>query len=227
MTYLNNKKILVRFIKPINKIFFRGNYILSAFNLAFISAVYKKQIRIKYDLLCWPDGILSKFFHTNLSKIPGRILINKLELPSSIKSILIVGNVNFKIKNFLKKRYPNLNLKYHLLPYASVRKLKFLLNFNLDRSELCLINLPTPKQEQLAHEISKRNKYYKIICIGGGLLIASGTEKNMPKFFKKNELEFLWRLHSDFRRRLLRLLTSIKDLILFFIKNNKIIIKFL
>lgn len=224
---MNNKKVIVRFIKPINKIFFYKNFILSAFNLAFISSVYKGHIRPRYDLFCWPDGIVSKIFHAKLSKIPGRMLIDKLVFPSSIKSILIVGNINFNIKNYLRKRYPKVVLKYHLLPYASIDKLKFLLNFNLDRSELCLINLPTPKQEQLAYEISKRNRCYKIICIGGGLFIASGLEKNMPKFFKKYQLEFMWRLHSDFRRRLSRLLISIKDLIFFFIKNNKIIIKFL
>lgn len=224
--FLSNKKITVRFIQPINKIFFCGNFILSAFNLAFISAVFRKQIFIKHSFFCWPDGIFSKFFHPNLSKIPGRILINKLLFPSSIKSIVIVGNINFKIQNFLRKRYPSINIKCHYLPFASLNKLKFLLNLNLEKSDLCLINLPTPKQEQLANELSKRNRYYKIICIGGGLLIASGLEKKMPKFFNKNNLEFLWRLHSDFKRRLFRLLTSVIDVMQFFLKKNKILIKF-
>jgi UDP-N-acetyl-D-mannosaminuronic acid transferase (WecB/TagA/CpsF family) len=49
----------------------------------------------------------------------------------------------------------------------------------------------------------------KIICIGGGLRIASGSEKKCPHFFYNLGLEFLWRLNSDTRRRAKRLTVNL------------------
>ena len=67
--------------------------------------------------------------------------------------------------------------------------------------------MPTPKQEQLAYNLTKTNKEYKIICIGASIAIASGEEKQVPKIIKK--MEYLWRLRSDTVRRLLRILETI------------------
>ena len=53
----------------------------------------------------------------------------------------------------------------------------------------------------------------KIICIGGGLALASGSEKVCPKFMYLMGLEFLWRLQFETVRRLIRLLISISLLI--------------
>jgi UDP-N-acetyl-D-mannosaminuronic acid transferase (WecB/TagA/CpsF family) len=66
--------------------------------------------------------------------------------------------------------------------------------------------MPTPKQEILANYISKNNKYFKIICIGGSVGIACGDEKEVPKIL--NNFEFLWRLKYETKRRFLRLIYS-------------------
>ena len=76
----------------------------------------------------------------------------------------------------------------------------------LKSTHMAKITLPTPKQEQLAFEISKNSKNYKIICIGGSLAIASGVEKAVPKIFYS--YEFLWRLRYDTLRRIKRLLNT-------------------
>jgi UDP-N-acetyl-D-mannosaminuronic acid transferase (WecB/TagA/CpsF family) len=76
--------------------------------------------------------------------------------------------------------------------------------------------LPTPKQEQLAYNLAQKNKFFKIICIGGSIAIASGEEKPVPKFLQ--DYEFLWRLKSDFFRRLIRLFESF----IFYIKGRYI-----
>ena len=68
-----------------------------------------------------------------------------------------------------------------------------------------LITLPTPKQEIIAEQVLKKYPMSKIICIGGGLRIASGSEKKCPPFFYNMGLEFLWRLNSDTTRRVKRL----------------------
>ena len=76
----------------------------------------------------------------------------------------------------------------------------------MKENEIIFITLPTPKQEELAYSLSKKNKNYKIICIGGSIAIASGEEKPVPKFLQN--YEFLWRLRNDFLGRSFRLLES-------------------
>ena len=58
----------------------------------------------------------------------------------------------------------------------------------------------------LAKQISKLNKSYKIICIGGSIAIACGDETKVPQFF--SNVEFLWRLQTDTVRRIKRLLET-------------------
>jgi UDP-N-acetyl-D-mannosaminuronic acid transferase (WecB/TagA/CpsF family) len=75
--------------------------------------------------------------------------------------------------------------------------------------DLIICTLPTPKQEQLSELIIKNNKYFKIICVGGAIAIASGSEKKVPEIFDKLNLEFLWRLRTDTTRRVLRLIYTL------------------
>ena len=72
---------------------------------------------------------------------------------------------------------------------------------------MIFITLPTPKQEQVAKYLKERNLYFKIICIGGSINIASGEEKEVPKYLSK--LEFLWRLRYDTFRRISRLINTL------------------
>ena len=68
----------------------------------------------------------------------------------------------------------------------------------------------------MAYVIAKKNKKFKIICIGGSIAIASGEEKQVPKIIEN--FEFLWRLKNDFLRRSLRLCESFY----FYLKVNYI-----
>ncbi len=77
---------------------------------------------------------------------------------------------------------------------------------NLNKNEICFITLPTPKQEQLAEHLATNNKNFKIICIGGSINIASGFERKVPSLLY--DLEFLWRLRYETKRRLKRLLST-------------------
>ena len=76
----------------------------------------------------------------------------------------------------------------------------------LKKYEIIMITLPTPKQEQLAEHLISCNKNYKIICIGGSINIASGIEEPVPSLLY--QLEFLWRLRYEPRRRLIRLIST-------------------
>ena len=95
------------------------------------------------------------------------------------------------------------------LPYANVKylynnycKKKFTLN------DLIILTLPTPKQEQFAELISTNNNYYKVLCVGGAISMASGDEKPIPEFWDNLGLEFAWRLRTDTYRRVVRLIQS-------------------
>ena len=92
---------------------------------------------------------------------------------------------------------------------------------NRRKNSLILITLPTPKQEMLSYEIIKKNKYYKIICIGGGLSITTGEIKKCPKILSKLGLEFAWRLRTDTFRRLKRLFFTF-SIYLYFTINKKL-----
>ena len=80
------------------------------------------------------------------------------------------------------------------------------IKIKLNKNEIVFITLPTPKQEELAYSLAKKNLYFKIICIGGSIAIASGEEKQVPKILQN--YEFLWRLKNDFFRRIIRLFES-------------------
>ena len=101
------------------------------------------------------------------------------------------------------------------LPYTNISNL-IKKKISLKKNSLTFITLPTPKQEQLAIELSKKNKNFKIICIGGSIAIASGEEKEVPKFMQN--YEFMWRLKNDFIRRIQRLFESF----VFYLKGNYI-----
>ena len=63
-------------------------------------------------------------------------------------------------------------------------------------------------QEIIAQHISKKNKYFKVICIGGGLNIACKEENPCPIFLYKIGMESFWRLRYQTRRRLARLILT-------------------
>ena len=90
-------------------------------------------------------------------------------------------------------------------------------------NSIIILTLPTPKQELLANLIIKDYPECNILCIGGSINMLSGYEKRAPNFFYKFNLEWLWRLRFDTKRRMLRLIESLKLVIeLYLMGKNKI-----
>lgn len=199
------KKKLIKYVIDTKKINFDDNIILAAFNLAFIGFFFQKKIKHHKNLIVWPDGILSKRF-MNCIKIPGNELIKNLILNKKIRKIIILGNSSYKDIKLLKYLY-EIEVKNYSLKFDTAENL-----FNdlpkIYKNYLYVITLPTPKQEQIAYLIAKNYKFFKIICIGGGLSIASGNEKKCPKILYKIGLEFLWRLKGNTARRIQRLILT-------------------
>jgi len=197
----------VLLIKDASYVPYDKSFILSGFNLAFLGYVSSNKIKLSRSLLTWPDGIFKKrFYGDDISKVSGLNLINNLKIPNKIKNIYILGLLSPNSHQFLKKKFSNQEVIHIDLPFGSIENIYKQCPVNFTEEDLVISTLPTPKQEQLAELIEKNNKYYKIICIGGAISVASGDERVIPKLFDRLNIEFIWRLRTDTRRRILRLI---------------------
>lgn len=194
-------------IKRIKALKQNENFVLSALNLAFLGFFSKGEITLYRSLINWPDGTFSKTVDFGLKKIPGRDVIRQLKIKKKyINKIIVIGNLSKFSKEYLISKF-NLPIKHINLPYGNIDFLKTkLTKLFIKKKDLILITLPTPKQEQLARYLVLKNRYYKIICIGASVAIASGEEKEVPEYLKN--FEFIWRLRYEPKRRLIRLLIS-------------------
>jgi len=189
---------------------FKKNFVLSGLNLAFLGYFSAKKIKLYKNLIHWPDGLFKNiFFSVKVKKIPGRTLVKEIIIPKFIKKIIIAGKCSEISKKYLNIKFKDIAKEYIDLPYASAEEIeKFIPNTN--ENELLFLTLPTPKQEQVAEFLVKRAEYYKIICIGAGIEMASGNERSIPEYMENFGLEAIYRLRSDTFRRIKRLvLTSI------------------
>ena len=201
------KKIEFKLINNINKL--NGNYIVSGLNLAFIGYYIKRTVSVNKDVYFWADGIFkSRFFGKETKKIPGRDFVNLLEPNDKIKRIIVIGNSSVFQISYLKNKFAQMDILHIPLPFDSVQNLYKFIPDLLD-TDLILLTLPTPKQEELANIISAHQKYFKIVCIGGALLMSSGEEKPVFKILENiYGVEAMWRLRTDTLRRSKRLIVS-------------------
>ena len=199
----------IKLIKNASQIPFDKNFSLSGLNLAFLGYLSSKDIKLHKYLLHWPDGIFKgRFYGDYAPKVSGLNLINNLKIPDTIKNIYILGSLTRNSNEFLSKKFPNFKLIHIDLPYGTLENIYEFCPKDFTNKDLIICTLPTPKQEQLAELIVKNNKYFKIICIGGAIAMASGEEKPIPEMLEKFNLEFLWRLRTDTKRRVIRLFYS-------------------
>jgi glycosyltransferase involved in cell wall biosynthesis len=192
--------------KNLKKLDFSTNFIYSGLNLAFLGSYASNKFKKKKYLVNWPDGIYSRKISNLNIKIPGREILKKLKIPKTIKKITVMGKLSNNSYNFLVKLFNKkiINIK---LPYGNIDSIiNSTRNYKISNHELIFITIPTPKQEMLANFLAKKNKHFKIICIGGSISIASGDEKEVPKILYR--FEFIWRLRFETLRRITRILTN-------------------
>jgi len=196
----------IKLVKKLDHSFFKSNFILSGLNLAFLGYLGKGEIELFKNLYNWPDGIFFRFFfkEKNLKKISGRELLLNLEIPEFIKKIYVLGNLSLLSKTFLKKKYKK-EIVHIDLPYESIENIYKKCPKDFKYEDLIICTLPTPKQEFLSARIAENEKFYKILCVGGAVSMASGEDKTVPLWMDKLALEFLWRLRTETYRRSKRL----------------------
>ena len=95
------------------------------------------------------------------------------------------------------------------LPYGNIKTIKKnIYSLRFENNSLVILTLPTPKQEIIGNIILKKNAKLNIICIGGSINILSGYETEAPEIFNTLNMEWLWRLRFDTKRRFMRLMQS-------------------
>ena len=204
LNYLNT----LRVISSTKFINYEKNFIFSGLNLAFMGSYSKGDINITKNLYFWPDGFfVNRLSKNKINKIPGRILIDTLVIDRNIKKIVVIGVLSENSKNYLINKFC-IRIEHHQLPFGNLNDFKkFIPIFKKD--EVCLLTLPTPKQEILAEYISENQNYFKIFCVGGGLAMISGDEKPIPARFDYFFFsETVWRLQFETIRRTKRLLST-------------------
>ena len=197
-----------RILLKTTKIFDFEKFIFSAMNLAFLGSYIQGFIKKHDHQINWPDGIFSKIFDSKIKKKPGRlILMQTLNYIKKNKCRLVVfGSLEDKSKKYLEKII-NDKIQHIKLPYGNINLLKKYTDFKIKKKDICLITLPTPKQEAIAYEIARKNDLFKIVCIGASVNMLSGIEQPVPKIL--SNFEFLWRLRYETRRRITRLLQTL------------------
>ncbi|HHW49370.1 MAG TPA: WecB/TagA/CpsF family glycosyltransferase [Clostridiaceae bacterium] len=71
---------------------------------------------------------------------------------------------------------------------------------NRSGADILLVALGAPKQEKWIHENKDKLKVKVCIGVGGSLDVLSGNVKLAPEFFRRNGLEWLYRLYKEPRR---------------------------
>ena len=206
---VKKKYVHLKMIKSVTEIDFNKNFILSAINLAFLGYYGCEKIKIGPNSIFWPDGIyFSKLYKKrNIKKIPGRELISSLQIPDNIKTIHVIGNLSENGKLYLEKKFLGKLIYNTTIPYGEPKDLVKTIG-KLRENEVTIINLPTPKQEEIAGILSSRNEKFKILCTGGAIGMLCGDEPPVPSPIYLLNLEFLWRLRFDTKRRFKRLLET-------------------
>ena len=104
-----------------------------------------------------------------------------MKVGNDIKRIIVLGNLSNNGKLFNNKF--KLPILHKSLPFGDYKKIAKSINIKFKKNDLIFLTLPTPKQEQIANYLGQKNKFYKIICIGGSIGIVAGDEKEVPKIF--------------------------------------------
>lgn len=191
-------------------------FILSALNL-FMLGFLRGFANYPDHSLFWCDGIFGVAFVRlkgyKLSKFRGASLLREFIRYYSGESICVLGTLTNSARAVLSghdisvgRHYPLDNFGGDEISSASIDV----------TSKLVIITLPSPKQELLALDLSRRFPDSKFFCIGGALNILAHPGMDCPKLLQDLGLEFVYRLRTDTGRRIVRLFNSLKDMVLNF-----------
>lgn len=98
----------------------------------------------------------------------------------------------------LLKLYPGIEITGCRSGYFSENDQKSIINqINSSNSDILLAALGAPKQEKWIHENKEKLNVRICIGVGGTLDVFAGKAKLAPEFFRRNGLEWLYRLYKE------------------------------
>ncbi len=151
----------------------------------------------------------------------GVVLASKIlgvSLPEKVSGIDLVKNSflispNPKIKYFffggkpgvaeqaaknILQQYPDIEIAGCRNGYFSEEDNEAIINeINSSNTDILLVALGAPKQEKWIYSNKSRLKVKVCIGVGGSLDVFAGTVRLAPEFFRKNGLEWLYRLYKE------------------------------
>ena len=198
------KKLPIKISNNVDNLIETSPKIIAAVNATFLSEVIHRVNKslLSHKFIFWPDGVLSVLLTKSFYKIPGRDLLSNVlkYLAHTNERLCFIGDPLHKNIPYLNKY----NWTNHIVSYGNVNEI-----FNeigKINEKFIVLNIPSPKQEELAIKIQEQNPDTVIFCTGGALNMLMGIEEVTPEIFYKYGLEWLWRLKNDTARRVKRLL---------------------
>ena len=155
----------------------------------------------------WPIAVAAKnASDAKVQRVTGSDLLPRLfsELTKDIRVGIIGGESEFRIRQVLESKFPNLNIQIIDTSQWStsvydVRRLRELVQHNA--LSIVLLCLGHPKQELLAKELKNYDwagaRPDWIMCVGATIDFLTGEQKRAPKAFQVLGLEWIFRLLTN------------------------------
>lgn len=197
--------------------------------------------RDKYlkKILCEADMVIADGAGVVLaSRILGRHLPEKVagfDLVKESFSITKTGKIRYYLfgskpgiaetagENIVKN-YPGVEIAGCRNGYFSNEDVDGIINdINSSNADILLVALGAPKQEKWIYEHKDRLNVKVCIGVGGTLDVLAGKVQLAPEFFRRNGLEWLYRLYKE-PKRFIRMLDLPKFILLAFVTRLKLII---
>jgi len=185
-------------------------------------ALKNKELKeaINNSELVLPDGISVLILGRSLGKnIPERIAgiefaeeLLKISVQKNLKVYFLGGKeeVSQTIASSIKEIYPTLNIAgVHNGYFTEAEELRIIEEINNSNADILFVGLGAGKQEIFINRHKEALKPKIAIGIGGSLDVWAGKVKRAPSIFIKLNIEWLYRVFSQPRERLKRLLSTI------------------
>jgi N-acetylglucosaminyldiphosphoundecaprenol N-acetyl-beta-D-mannosaminyltransferase len=177
----------------------------------------------------WPIAVAAKNASgVKAQRVTGSDLLPRLfsELTKDIRIGIIGGESEYKIRQVLESKYPNINIqiidtsKWSTSVY-DIRRLRELVQHNA--LSIVLLCLGHPKQELLARELKNYDwagaRPDWIMCVGATIDFLTGEQKRAPKAFQVIGLEWIFRLSTNPRKFISRYFAAVIPAVKLIIKS--------
>jgi N-acetylglucosaminyldiphosphoundecaprenol N-acetyl-beta-D-mannosaminyltransferase len=172
-----------------------------------VNIIYEKNLKVPKDFILYPDSnlihfVLNCFYRVKVNKIVSTDLLDQLLnfCNKNKLKIYLFGDrdeILVKIKDNLKIKFPNISVVGYMNGYK-YDNLKVINDINNTKPDVLLIGLGAGRQEEWA--IQNYNQLASLISIsvGGYFRFLSGVKKRAPNLFRILNLEWFYRLVTEF-----------------------------